>query len=70
MGIDSCILSLVGQISDDIYSYLAQIMYCGYENAEDFAEEITARIDQIIDLEKKMNGVHYKGATGNGADEL
>ena len=54
----NCISGLEGQISDDIYSYLAQIMYCGYENAEDFAEEITSRIDQIKELEKKINGEH------------
>ena len=28
------------------------------KNAEDFAEEITSRIDQIKELEKKMNGEH------------
>ena len=52
------ISGIKGEISGDTYSCLVQIMYCGYENAEDFAEEITSRIDQIKELEKKMNGKH------------
>ena len=52
------ISGIKGEISGDTYSYVVQIMYCGYENAEDFAEEITSRIDQIKELEKKMNGEH------------
>ena len=52
------ISDIKGEISGDTYSCLVQIMYCGYENAEDFAEEITSRIDQIKELEKKMNGKH------------
>lgn len=52
------ISGIKGEISGDTYSCLVQIMYCGYENAEDFAEKITSRIDQIKELEKKMNGKH------------
>ena len=52
------ISGIKGEISGYTYSYVVQIMYCGYENVEDFAEEITSRIDQIKELEKKMNGEH------------
>ena len=67
--VHSCISGLEGQISDDTYSYLAQIMYCGYEAVEDFAVEITSRIEQIKTLAEIINGNHTEEEAGNGVVE-
>ena len=67
--VHSCISGLEGKLSDDTYSYLAQIMYFGYEAAEDFAVEITSRIEQIKTLAEIINGNHTEEEAGNGVDE-